>query len=75
MIAASDSAGLLAETYPLNSEGCERGFYLDDDRLVSYARTPGYETYRGLGWLGVVEHRLVQARAAPIVPQRRYAAL
>ena len=75
VIAASDGAGLLAETYPLKSEGGDRGFYLDDDRLVSYARTPGYETYRGLGWLGVVEHRLVQAQAAPVVPQRRFAAL
>ena len=25
------------------------------DRLVAFALTPGYETYRGLGWYGVIE--------------------
>ena len=32
-----------------------RGFYrLSDGRTVSFAATPGYESYRGLGWYGVV---------------------
>jgi hypothetical protein len=64
VIAASDRAGLLTETYPLKPEGQTRGFYVEGDRLVSFSRTPGYETYRGLGWLGVVEHRLARATSA-----------
>jgi hypothetical protein len=68
IIAASDGQGVLAETYPLKTRGQERGYYLDDGRLVSFARTPGYETYRGLGWYGVVEHRLQDAG-----DERRYA--
>lgn len=63
VIAASDQQGLLTETYPLKADG-DRGFYVEGERLVSYARTPGYETYRGLGWYGVVEHRLQPAPSA-----------
>jgi hypothetical protein len=55
VIAASDERGLLEETYPLRTQGGDRGYYAEGDRLVAYARTPGYETYRGLGWYGVVE--------------------
>ncbi|MEP1895661.1 MAG: hypothetical protein ABJQ98_04210 [Alloalcanivorax venustensis] len=38
----------------------ERGYYMDGDRLVAFALTPGYETYRGLGWYGVIECDLAQ---------------
>lgn len=55
VIAASDDRGLLNEVYPLKNDGRARGFYADHGRLVAYARTPGYETYGGLGWYGVVE--------------------
>lgn len=64
VIAASDGAGLLSETYDLKGDGQGRGFYVRDDRLVAYARTPGYETYEGLGWLGVIEYRLAQVGEA-----------
>jgi len=37
--------------------GQQDGFYLDGETLVGYALTPGYETYRGLGWYGVVMDR------------------
>ncbi len=57
VIAASDDAGLLSEIYDLKATQ-ERGFYCEDDRLVAYALTPGYETYRGLGWYGVIEAKL-----------------
>ncbi|HEY0296003.1 MAG TPA: methyl-accepting chemotaxis protein [Bordetella sp.] len=33
------------------------GFYTKDTDLIGYARTPGYETYQGLGWYGVVIER------------------
>jgi len=64
VIAASDDQGLLKEVYRLDTGGRPRGYYLQDDRLVAFALTPGYETYRGLGWYGVIEYRL-EARAAP----------
>lgn len=55
VLAASDGVGLLVEEYPLRATGTS-GFYTDDvGRVVGYALTPGYETYRGLGWYGVVE--------------------
>jgi hypothetical protein len=57
VLAASDGAGLLTETYPLRSQG-PTGAYVEQDRLVAYALTPGYETYAGLGWYGVIEARL-----------------
>ena len=54
VIAASDGQGVLTEIYDLKSSGRTRGFYVEGDRLVAHALTPGYETYRGLGWFGVI---------------------
>jgi hypothetical protein len=54
VIAASDGRGLLSETYPL-VRNSGSGYYRRSDTLVAYAETPGYETYRGLGWLGCIE--------------------
>jgi hypothetical protein len=67
VIAASDGVGVLSEIYDLKSTGAARGFYVDGERLVAHALTPGYETYRGLGWSGVIEYRLggMDARGAP----------
>jgi len=55
-----DAIGVLGDHYPLNTRApdggtLERGYYVDGDRLVAFALTPGYETYRGLGWYGVIE--------------------
>lgn len=58
VIAASDGRGLLEERYPLQTGGRTRGCYRDGERIVAFACTPGYETYRGLGWWGCIEHRL-----------------
>lgn len=61
MIAASDNVGILSETFPLRASG-ESGHYTDENgAMVGFALTPGYETYRGLGWYGVI----VQNRAGP----------
>lgn len=57
VIAASDGRGILSETYPLATQNRPRGYYSQGNRTVAFALTPGYETYRGLGWFGVIEHR------------------
>lgn len=53
IIASSNGRGE-GETYPLQIGG-KRGFYPHGGKLVSYALTPGYETYGGLGWYGCIE--------------------
>lgn len=58
VIAASDGRGILSEVFPLRSGTGRMGFYSEDaDHVVGYSLTPGYETYQGLGWYGVIEHR------------------
>jgi len=61
VIAASDKGCSLAEIYPLKPTG-PQGFYQIGDRLVCYALTPGYETYKGLGWYGCIESRVADGR-------------
>jgi hypothetical protein len=61
VIAASDRKGVLSETFPLQAEGRDAGTYVDaQGGTIGFSRTPGYETYRGLGWYGC----LVQSRRA-----------
>jgi hypothetical protein len=58
VIASSDDAGLLTERIDLPRDGRPRGvFKRAAGEMVGYALTPGYETYAGLGWYGVVEQR------------------
>jgi hypothetical protein len=53
VIASSDGQGLLTERVPL--KGGRSGFYNDPSGLqVAFHLTPGYETYKGLGWFGVI---------------------
>lgn len=55
VIAASDGQGLLSERVALSLEGRRSGFYHDrSGTLVAFHATPGYETYKGLGWYGVI---------------------
>lgn len=55
VIAASDRRGVLTENFPLRTGGLGHGSYLDDKgHVVGFAVTPGYETYKGLGWFGVI---------------------
>src|SRR5882724_11232992 len=55
VIAASDGQGLLSERVSLSLEGRRSGFYQDrSGALVAFHATPGYETYKGLGWYGVI---------------------
>ncbi len=53
VIAASDGQGILSERISLSLNGQRSGFYQDrSGTLVAFHATPGYETYRGLGWYG-----------------------
>ncbi|NYH26102.1 chemotaxis protein [Paraburkholderia bryophila] len=55
VIASSDDKGVLDEQFRLNTDGRSAGFYqMSDERTVSFAATLGYESYRGLGWYGVI---------------------
>jgi len=56
IIAASGGAhGSLNEKFSLRHGGRRSGNYMDEaGSLIGYALTPGYETYRGLGWYGVL---------------------
>ncbi|ARO52915.1 MAG: methyl-accepting chemotaxis protein [Methylobacteriaceae bacterium] len=60
VIACSRNEGVLSETYRLRTDGRSQGHYRDGDRLVAFHDTPGYETYGGLGWRGVIEQRSVE---------------
>jgi hypothetical protein len=56
VLAASDGRGVLSETFPLrrvNSQPMD-SYQADKGHIVGYAQTPGYETYQGLGWYGVI---------------------
>lgn len=58
VIAASDERGASAETLELRTESKAQGSYsLPDGTVVGFALTPGYETYKGLGWYGVIVQR------------------
>jgi Methyl-accepting chemotaxis protein (MCP) signalling domain len=55
VIASSDTTAVLGEQVRLVTEGRNSGSYLTSDGCtVSFAVTPGYESYRGLGWYGVI---------------------
>ncbi|MGC2781813.1 MAG: methyl-accepting chemotaxis protein [Bradyrhizobium sp.] len=55
IIAASDGQGILSERLSLKLDGKRSGFYQDaSGRLVAFHATPGYETYKGLGWYGAI---------------------
>jgi hypothetical protein len=56
VIAASDGQGLLTERIQLAQQSAgPSGFYEDRSGLIAYHATPGYETYKGLGWFGVIQ--------------------
>jgi len=55
VIASSDGQGILTEVVALATGGRTHGFYQDGGgQTVAFHATPGYETYRGLGWYGVI---------------------
>ena len=55
VIAASDDKGILTERVALSLGGKSCGFYQDrSGAQIAFHATPGYETYKGLGWYGVI---------------------
>jgi hypothetical protein len=61
VIAASDRRGVLDERVSLAADGADTGYYTDPSgAVVGYSLTPGYETYAGLGWYGVIQQKPVR---------------
>jgi len=61
VLASSDGSGIGTDRYPLQPGTDKVGYYTGEGgRVVGYALTPGYETYKGLGWYGVIEQRPVR---------------
>ena len=55
VIAANNRRGVLSEVFALAHNGQGAGTYVDSHgATVGFHRTPGYETYRGLGWYGCI---------------------
>ena len=55
VIACSRNLGVLRERFALGAEDRSAGFYSQSGgSVVGFALTPGYETYAGLGWYGVL---------------------
>lgn len=63
VIAASDGRGMLEEQFPLETAGKKSGAYTDKGaNLIAFHVTPGYETYRGLGWYSAVVQAPLQVK-------------
>jgi hypothetical protein len=55
VLASSDGRGILSEVFTLPREARGTGHVRSvDGSVVGFALTPGYETYRGLGWFGAI---------------------
>lgn len=55
VLASSDGAGVLSERVAIAADAGAEGYAtLEGGRLMGHALTPGFETYAGLGWRGVV---------------------
>lgn len=61
VIAASDGKGVLSECVALPADAPAQGWQVERGKVLAWALTPGYETYRGLGWYGAI----VQDMAVP----------
>jgi hypothetical protein len=60
IIAASGGTGLF-EKCALETNGHSMGTYVDKaGNIVGFALTPGYETYKGLGWFGALIQKPAQ---------------
>jgi hypothetical protein len=65
--AASDGRGALEAVFSLDVPQGEMGSYATGQATVGYALTPGYETYRGMGWYGcIVQRTFAEAGVAAV---------
>lgn len=60
IIASSDTQNHLGERIELQVKAGHSGGYsiLSKNLIQGYSVTPGFETYPGMGWLGVIEQHL-----------------
>lgn len=67
IIASSDADSHLGESIQLQVKNGQQNGYatLQDNIIQGYSLTPGFETYKGMGWLGVIEQRLPEMVIAP----------
>ncbi|MBK1674344.1 chemotaxis protein [Ectothiorhodospira shaposhnikovii] len=65
IIADSRGEPSLKEVYPFNPGNRDKGFDITEDHMVAFARTPGYETYEGMGWFGAIEYRMKTTSPIP----------
>lgn len=54
ILASSDGRGVLTDNLSVNFGGQVSGHIVDGKQHYAFHRTPGYETYAGLGWYGVI---------------------
>lgn len=74
VIASSDGAGVFTETVPVGRFTDKQGYFeIDANATLGYALTPGFETYPGLGWFGVVIQKAAKQPDAPAARQNSQA--
>jgi hypothetical protein len=57
IIAASDAIGVF-QSYPLKTEGVDKGAYIDNwGNTVAFSKTIGYQEFDGMGWYAVIEQK------------------
>jgi hypothetical protein len=61
VLASSDRMGVLKEVLPFDPQGKIGHHQADDGTVTGFALTPGYETYKGLGWYGVLVQRRLKS--------------
>src|SRR5882757_3303671 len=59
IIASSTDGDRLGTSYPIEANGRTHVYYSKSGITVAFHATPGYETYRGLGWYGVIMRRRI----------------
>ena len=71
ILAASDGQGVLTDSFKLDTSHGTMGSYAAGDRTIGYALTPGYETYKGLGWYGCLVQRQAVDTPLPEAAERK----
>lgn len=55
---------VVAQEVSLKTDGREAGHYRESNgTVITFHATPGYETYEGLGWYGVIVRRPAERSA------------
>lgn len=54
IIASTNSSEVLNTKFIIKNKELEEGYYTESGKTIAFHLTPGYETYEGLGWYGVI---------------------